>query len=141
MQNTSIRICISFVLVCAFAGIAFQNLRAQDQQRVIFHVRHVEETALYIDIGRNFGLEEGMRLALFHADALATSAGGKQSAELKVMIVADSSAVCEILNSSSKVRIGDVGFVAAPRISQPPQSEELSQGENRPIVTAFTRGN
>ena len=141
MQNTSIRICISFVLVCAFAGIAFQNLRAQDQQRVIFHVRHVEETALYIDIGRNFGLEEGMRLALFHADALATSAGGKQSAELKVMIVADSSAVCEILNSSSEVRIGDVGFVAAPRISQPLQSEELSQGENRPIVTAFTRGN
>ena len=34
----------------------------------IFHVKYVSEGAVYLDAGRNGGLEEGMILHLVHAD-------------------------------------------------------------------------
>src|SRR6266700_6362931 len=113
MRIPSIRIAVSFVLFCVFVGFASPILGAESQLREIFHVRHAEETTLYIDLGRNSGLQVGMKLPIFHADALAGPTGAKPIAVLKVLIVADSSAVCEILGSSDEVRIGDVGFVAA----------------------------
>ena len=139
MQIASLRIAASFVLICGFVGFASQPLRAQDQPGTVFHVRHVEETALYIDVGRTSGLREGNELSLFHVDSLRGSSGGgpsstaKPIAELKVLIVADSSAVCEILGSSEEVGVGDVGFIAATGKSQHPQSDGLVQAEDHPI--------
>jgi hypothetical protein len=139
MKFTFIRVIVTFVLVCNIGGLVSQFAHAEDSQKVFFHVRHVEETALYIDIGRNFGLQEGMTLPLFRVDPSASSRGNAPSttlkpiASLKVMIVADSSAVCEILNTSAEVRIGDVGFVAATGKPQPSQSDGATAGENIPI--------
>lgn len=116
------------------------TLCAQEQQRtVIFRVRHVEENALYIDIGRNSGLQEGMKLALFHSNPgqNQNSAGplgpGKPIAQLNVTIVADSSAVCEIVNSFGEIRIGDFGFLFVSTKSQPGKDDASSQGGDLPL--------
>jgi len=108
---------------------------------VTFHVRHLEENALYIDIGRNFGLEEGMKLPLFHADSSNSTGNGpsnlgKPIAQLKVTIVADSSAVCEVLNSSGEIRIRDVGFIVAAGKSQPQKDDALIKGGDLPIASS-----
>jgi len=139
MKFTFIQVIVTFVLVCGIGGSVSQVAHAEDSQKVFFHVRHVEETALYIDIGSNFGLHEGMTLPLFRVDPPASSRSNAPSttlkpiASLKVMIVADSSAVCEILSTSAEVRIGDVGFVAASAKPQLPQNEGSTAAENLPI--------
>jgi hypothetical protein len=140
MQTHNIRIAASFVLIYAFVGFASHILHAESHLRETFHVRHAEETTFYIDVGRNSGLQEGMKLPIFHADALAGPTGAKPIAVLKVLVVADSSAVCEIVGSSEQVRIGDVGFIDPAGKSQDRQSEEPLQMQEHPIPIGLSEG-
>lgn len=146
MTIAAIRLPALFLLACIFAGFASEVIRAQESQQVVFHVLHIEESAVYIDIGRNLELQEGTKLSLFHAESAAGSSGAGPSstarpiAELKVLIVADSSAVCEILNSPEEVRIGDIGFVTSARKSQRPEDDGLIQAKDHPISLGFSDG-
>jgi hypothetical protein len=146
MEIAAIRIPAFFILACALAGFTSQVLRAQAPQQVAFHVLHVEETSVYIDVGSNLGLKEGTKLSIFRAASVAGSAGVEPSsevkpiAELKVLIVANSSAVCEILNSPRDVRIGDVGFITPEVKSQRPEDEAFIDASDHPISMAFTDG-
>ncbi len=83
MKFTFIQVIVTFVLVCGIGGSVSQVAHAEDSQKVFFHVRHVEETALYIDIGSNFGLHEGMTLPLFRVDPPASSRSNAPSTTLK----------------------------------------------------------
>ena len=122
-----------FALLLAVVGLAPQLLSAKEQPKVVFHVREVEETALYIDIGRNSGLQEGMRLNLFHSNSAPNPSGGGPTYlgepinQVKVRIVANSSAVCEIVNSFGDIRIGDFGFLS-------PSDESPAVGDGGQIL-------
>jgi hypothetical protein len=145
METVAIRPSALFMLACIFAGFSTPIVRAQGQQQVTFHVLHVEESSVYIDIGRNLGLHEGTQLSLFHSEqaAAATSgepSGAKPFAELKVLIVADSSAVAQILTSPEEVRIGDIGYVMAKGKSQWPHDAILVPANTHPISLGFLDG-
>lgn len=111
---------------------------------------HVEDTSVYIDIGRNLGLQEGEKLSLLRgasgADSTATSdttaqaKAGQPIAELKVLIVADSSTVCEIVSFSDEVRIGDMGFVTPKNNPQRLQEVGSIQTQDHPIFIGFSNG-
>ena len=76
MDFTAIRISpFLLLLICILAGFAAPGLRAQNSDQVVFHVLHVEETSVYIDVGGNLGLKEGTTLSLFHAESIAAQAG------------------------------------------------------------------
>ncbi len=79
----AIRLPALFLLACIFAGFASEVIRAQESQQVVFHVLHIEESAVYIDIGRNLGLQEGTKLSLFHAESAAGSSGAGPSSTAK----------------------------------------------------------
>src|ERR1700683_1922835 len=151
MGSAAIRIPVFVILICFLAGFTTPFLRAQNSEQVVFHVLHVEETSVYIDAGRNSGLKEGTDLLLFHAEPVAAEAGAnppgarpsgaaKPIAQLKVQIVADSSAVCEIVSSTEDVRVGDTGSFTSEVKSHRLQDESLVQPEDHPISIAFTDG-
>jgi hypothetical protein len=146
VKITAISLGALFFLTCIFAGIPVRTLHAQSAPQVTFHVLHVEDNAVYIDVGSNIGLQEGTKLSLFHADSTAIPTGsgpstpGQPIAEVKVSIVANTSTVCEILNSTAEVRIGDVGF-ATPKVKTPKRPDDsLIQASDHPISMAFTDG-
>jgi hypothetical protein len=137
MKHPSTQISALFAL--GFSLIGSQAVCAQEQRTVVFHVRHVEENALYIDIGRNSGLQEGMKLALFHSSpAPSPSSGGpsnpgKPIAQLNATIVADSSAVCEIVNSFGEIKIGDFGFLFLSGKLDPGKTDGSTHGADLPL--------
>ncbi len=145
MDAVAIRFTLFAALACVATCLAADTVRAQTSHQIIFHVLHTEDTSVYIDVGRNSGLDEGegATLLLFHAETAANSGGvvppgAKPIAELKVLIVADSSAVCEILNARGDVRIGDLGFITVE--GRRPESEGLIRAKDHPISMAFSDG-
>ena len=77
----------------ASAAIAARAAPAKN----IFHVKYVSEGAVYLDGGRNAGLEEGMLLHLVHADPNGGTTeavrfqGQEPIADVRIFSVADSS--------------------------------------------------
>lgn len=146
MRTDIFRTVAFVVLACIFAVFAVHVASAQSQQQIVFHVLHVEENAVYIDVGSNFGLREGTTLSLFHVEQSAHSTTVEPSnpaqpiAKLKVLIVADSSAVCEIVSSPEEVRIGDVGRITPQHKIQRSPDDGAIQSEDHPISMAFSNG-
>ncbi len=104
------------ILICAVAlGITLFPARGDSvcskasplprEQKAIFQVKYISEGAVYLDAGRNAGLEEGMLLHLVHADpgGGTTEAvrfqGQEPIADVRIFSVADSSSAAEIINS------------------------------------------
>jgi len=144
MRNRATRITALFVFACIVAGFTARVSWADRPRQIFSRVLHVEDTAVYINVGRNFGLREGAKLELFHAQSNSDSPTappsvlGQPIAELKVLIVADSSAVCEIVTSVEEVRIGDAGFVTPENQPKQSQDDAAIQAEDHPIAMAFS---
>jgi len=124
MKSSFARIGALFTLAFGPIALTPQGVLPQEDPAVVFHVREVEDTALYIDIGRNSGLQEGMKLDVFPSNSAANpNSGGRANRgvpvdQVRVTIVADSSAVCEIVNAFGDINIGDFGFLSPSRKSQ-----------------------
>jgi hypothetical protein len=144
MERAANKLAAIFVFCCIATAFTAHIARADRPRQVLFRVLHVEDTAVYINVGRNFGLREGTQLALYRSQSNADSPGsppsavGQPIAELKVLIVADSSAVCEISNSVEEVRIGDTGFVTPTEQSKPSDDDVAVQAEDHPIAMSFS---
>jgi hypothetical protein len=112
----------------------------------IFHVKYISEGAVYLDAGRNAGLEEGMVLRLAHADP----GGGTTEAvrfstqapiaELKVFSVADSSAACEIVSAREDLQAGDVAFLTPESLHKRQDHKNEIEAANYPVVVTFSYG-
>ena len=140
------------VLLCsaAFHGSA---ARAQDPQAdqtsskpSVFRVKYVSDGSLYIDAGRNANLEEAMKLSLVNPppDGVVSDGvrfrGYQHIAELKVISVADSSAVCEIVNATGEVKAGQLAFLTPDSVTERRQAVEAAEEEKYPILLTFTYG-
>jgi len=145
MRIAAIRSTALLVLVWVYAGLASPIAWAQNPPAILFHVLHVEDTSVYIDVGRNLGLHEGARLSLFHTESISKPAGAAQLgakpiAELKVLIVADSSAVCEVLNPTQDVQVGDAGYIERDPKLQQSTNTALIQADDHPMSMSFLDG-
>jgi hypothetical protein len=125
-----------------------------------FRVRYVNGANVYVEGGRSTGLAEGTRLVVRAgaASTTATSAASESHqpanpektsddasglitiAELKVVAVAETSAVCEVLSSTRPVVAGDMATLPQEEIEKLVEKHALSNTRNYPAVVSFTEG-
>jgi hypothetical protein len=134
--------CAGILLIFGLISTFAQSPPSQN----IFHVKYVTEGTVYIDSGRNMGLREGMLLAVVRpaSDSELTDAirfrNTPAIADLRVLSVADASAVCEIVSSKSEVHPGDVAYLSAQSIEKRTELRNEEEARNYPVVVTFTDG-
>ena len=105
------------MLSTAQAAQSAQTQPAAATAKNIFHVKYISEGSVYLDAGRNAGLEEGMLLHLVHADP---SGGTTEAvrfqeqepiADVRIFSVADSSSAAEIIKSREDLVVGDIAYL------------------------------
>ncbi len=112
----------------------------------IFRVKYVSEGAVYLDAGRNSGLEEGMLLHLVHADPNggATEAvrfqGQDPIADVRIFSVADSSSAAEIVKSRGDLVVGDIAYLDPESVHAREDKVNAAESENYPAVVTFSYG-
>ncbi len=141
------------MLLCSAVLVPVNVSRAQNPQAdqssnkpSVFRVKYVADGSLYIDAGRNANLQEAMKLSLVNPppDGVVSDAvrfrGYEHIAELKVVSVADSSAVCEIVSSNGEIKVGQLAFLTPDSVVERRQAVEATEEEQYPIVMTFTYG-
>jgi hypothetical protein len=117
-----------------------------DKKPSVFRVKYVSDSSLYIDAGRNANLQEGMKLSLINPppDGAVSEGvrfrGYEHVAELKVITVADSSSVCEILSTNGEIRAGQLAFLTPDSLLDRREAESAVEEQKYPIVLTFTYG-
>jgi len=141
------------VLVCSVVIFHVSVTRAQNppaeqstSKPSVFRVKYVSDGSLYIDGGRNANLQEAMKLSLVNAppDGVVSDAvrfrGYEHVAELKIISVADSSSVCEIVSTNSEIKAGQMAFLTPDTVVERRQVVEAAEEEKYPIIMTFTYG-
>ena len=130
-------------------------------QRTSFHVKYIAQGAVYLDGGRAAGLKEGQKLVIQRAVTGPAQyqmippppAPSGTIAELTVVSVAATSAVCEIASSSTPIQVGDVAELTPESLKEEAaqqqtaqqetpqhQREQLAQARDYPVVISFEGG-
>jgi hypothetical protein len=141
------------VLICSVVIFHVSVTRAQNppaeqstSKPSVFRVKYVSDGSLYIDGGRNANLQEAMKLSLVNPppDGVVSDAvrfrGYEHVAELKIISVADSSSVCEIVSTNGEVKAGQLAFLTPDTVVERRQVVEAAEEEKYPIIMTFTYG-
>ncbi len=138
--------------VTAEASAPVEGKSVREGPRNTFRVKYVAEGAAYLDGGRSSGLAEGMRLVVRDpSPSSAATKPGPVVAVLKVVSVADSSAVTDIRAAGRDLKSGDWAYLSAeddaeralaaaaapalPLTSVPPRKAKLRPPEPLPEDT------
>lgn len=114
--------------------------------RTEFHVRYVNSTDVYIDAGRDAGLDEGTKLVIKQAP---TQTGNPINetplepgilAKLTVISVASVSAVCHVEASAREITVGDTVALPQSEIEKLIGKNALGNTRKYPMVVSFTEG-
>jgi hypothetical protein len=114
--------------------------------RTEFHVRYVNGASVYIDGGRSSGLAEGTKLELKQDPAKVDQPGENTPiapgvvAELKVVSVASTSAVCDIVSSSRDLKVGDTVTLPQTEVEKLEEKRDVGSARVYPMVVSFTQG-
>jgi AMIN domain-containing protein len=114
--------------------------------RTAFKVKYVAEGAAYLDAGRSSGLSEGMKLEIHDTDpstaktAASDAQGIRVAAMLKVISVAETSAVAEISEPKRDVVPGDLAYLSSEDTETIVAQRSLSPTRKYPAVISFTEG-
>jgi hypothetical protein len=106
----------------------------------------VAESAAYLDAGRSAGVSEGMKLEVRDTDRSTAqtegdnSAGVRVVAQLKVISVAETSAVAEISEPRRDVKPGDLAYLSSADTESLVAQRSLSPTRKYPAVISFTEG-
>jgi hypothetical protein len=112
----------------------------------VFHVKYISEGAVYLDSGRNAGLEEGMLLHLLHADPNGGTTeavrfqGQEPTGDVRIFSVADSSCAAEILRSREDLAVGDIAYLDTESVHARQERVNAAESENYPVVVGFSYG-
>jgi hypothetical protein len=130
----------------AQAGQSAQTQAATPQAKNIFHLKYVTEGTVYLDAGRNAGLEQGMLLHLVHADPNGGTTeavrfqGQEPIADARIFSVADSSSAAEIINSREALVAGDIAYLDVASVHLREDNSNALDSENYPVVVTFSYG-
>jgi hypothetical protein len=116
--------------------------------RSLFHVKYVAEGVVYLDGGRAAGLKEGEKLVVERPSGAPDSETTPPPvagviAELAVISVAASSAVCETKSSKVPVQVGDLARIPPEVVEEQQQeqrSERITGGREYPQIITFDLG-
>jgi hypothetical protein len=119
---------------------------AQRPKPVVFHVKYVSEGAVYVDAGRNADLQEGMKLSVIDLppDGMLNDGirfrGYPHVAELNLVSLADSSAVCEVISAKGELKMGQLAFLTPGSVEDRHLAENATEAKNYPVTVGFTSG-
>ncbi len=128
------------------AANAYPAAPAAATSKNIFTVKYVSDGAVYLDGGRNAGIEEGMVLHLAHVDPNGGTTdavrfqGVEPIADVRVFSVADSSAAAEIIRSREELAVGDVAYLDMKSVHAREDKINAAESENYPVVVTFSNG-
>jgi hypothetical protein len=137
-------------VACFVLGFPAKVLRAQNapsgHDSAVFRVKYLAENSVYLDAGRNAGIQEGMKLTVVEPppDGVASEGvrfrGYPHVAELNVISVADSSSVCDVMAAPGELRVGELAYLAASSVEDRHLADSARDAENYPIIVTFTDG-
>ena len=109
-----------------------------------FHVKYVNGNNVYIDAGRNAGLEEGTKLVLKQAPANPDDNDAPVQpgvvAKLTVVSVASTSAVCQVDETTRELAPGDVVSLPEAEVEQMVSRNAVGKTRMYPMVVSFDAG-
>ena len=118
--NRISRLAVWFLLAAVSGlGTGMLDARAADiGKRAEFHVKYVADGAVYLDAGRNAGLSEGIKLTVKRVAAADGEGSRPQKApavigQVRVVSVAQISAVCEVVSQTGEFQRGDIAYLEA----------------------------
>ena len=135
---------LAVLLACGFGVLA--ALAQQPEARTAFRIKYLADGVVYLEGGRDAGLAEGQRLVVKRTGTTALHSGtGEVSAprivaQLEVISVAESSAVCEVRSGSGPLRVGDMASLLKEDLQARAQRHEPSAGRKYPQLIAFSAG-
>jgi len=116
------------------------------QNPAIFRVKYVSEGSLYIDAGKNADLQEGMKLSVIDPppDGMVNDGirfrGYPHVAELNLVSLADSSAVCDVISTNGELKVGQLAFLTPGSVEDRRLAENAREAEDYPVMVSFTSG-
>jgi len=119
---------------------------AASPARTDFHIKYVSGANVYIDGGTNSGLEEGTELILRQNTALSDKESESTNLEpgvvarLKVISVASTSAVCEVVSSKRDLADSDVVSLPDTEVKKIVDKDAISNSRHYPMVISFSDG-
>ena len=139
------------LLACLMALCASDSGGQVSEQGVqtTFRIRYVTVGAVYVEGGRHAGLSEGMKLVIKQAPSVTASSSSALSdepvevpliAELKVISVAETSAVCQVVSHTRDLVAGDLATLPSDEVELLVQKRALSSTRKYPVVVSFTEG-
>lgn len=114
--------------------------------RTDFHIKYVSGTDVYIDGGTSSGLAEGTELilkantSLSDQEAAGTTIAPGIVARLKVISVASTSAVCEVLATKKDLAQGDMLSLPDTEVKKIIDRDAVGSTRHYPMVISFTDG-
>jgi hypothetical protein len=120
--------------------------RAPAAARNIFHVKYISDGAVYLDAGRNSGLEEGMLLHVAQGDPNGGTTdavrfqGMESLADVRIFSVADASSAAEIIKTNGDFAVGDIAYLDVASVHQRQDKSDALESENYPVVVTFSYG-
>src|SRR5450432_6504 len=131
-------VCFSALFLTFFSRGVSAQTDSSGHNSAVFHVRYIAETSVYLDAGRNAGIQEGMKLSVVAPppDAVASDGvrfrGYPHIAELNVISVADSSSVCDVISAPGELKVGELAFLTPNSIEDRQLAESARDAENYP---------
>lgn len=142
-----------FLLAGLFVAAIPASLNAQSavdnsatQKPSVFHVKYVSDGSLYIDAGRNADLQEGMKLSVIDPPPDGMINDGirfrdyPHIAELNLVSLADSSAVCDVISVTGELKVGQLAFLAPGSVEDRHLAENAREAEDYPVTVSFSSG-
>ena len=133
------------LLLCFF--LATWAPRAQEPEvRTSFRIKYIAEGAVYLDGGRSTGLAEGMKLTVKWSGKVGIGGGNGEVvatriiAQLRVVSVAEASAVCEVVSSNGEMRVGDMAYLSRADAEARQVQQAAANARRYPQVISFTEG-
>lgn len=114
--------------------------------RTDFNVRYVSGTNVYIDGGTSSGLAEGTQLILKQSTSLSDEEAAKTMLEpgivarLKVVSVASTSAVCEVIATKRDLAEKDVLSLPDEEVKKIIDKDALGNTRHYPMIISFSEG-
>src|SRR5215471_16720789 len=139
-------ICLLTTLLPALCAAQSPDTGARAPKPSVFHVKYISEGTLYIDAGRNADLQEGMKLSVINPPSDGVIYDGIRFrnylhvAELKVVSVSDSSAICEVISATGELKISQIAFLTPESVENRRLAESAKELDDYPILVSFTTG-
>jgi hypothetical protein len=137
--------CLTLTLFAVRASAQYPS-EASSSKPAVFRIKYLSQNSVYIEAGRNADLAEGMKLSVIAPtpDGVASDGvrfrGYPHIAELNVVSVADSSAVCDVISSAGELQVGQLAFLSPQSVEDRRLSETARETDNYPVLLAFSSG-